>query len=69
MGLRAILLIYERILTPTQSGSESPDQVDLDVAKSMLKARHLPADVRAALHASPRLAVRYLDVEIYLEDW
>ena len=55
-------------LHAAESGSESPDQVDLDVAKSMLKAGHLPAEVRAALHASPGLAARHLDVKTYVED-
>ena len=55
-------------LHAAESGSESPDQVDLDVGKSMLKARHLPAEVRATLHASPGLAVRHLDVKTYVED-
>ena len=50
------------------SSSESPDQVDLDVAKNMLKARHLPAEVRAVLRASPGLAERHLDVKTYVKE-
>ena len=50
------------------SSSESPDQVDVDVAKNMLKARHLPAEVRAVLHASPGLAERHVDVKTYVKE-
>jgi hypothetical protein len=51
-----------------EASSESPDQVDLEVAKNMLKAGHLPAEVRAVLRASPGLAERHLDVQTYVKE-
>ncbi|MEC5214990.1 putative membrane protein YccC, partial [Polaromonas sp. CG_9.5] len=55
-------------LHAADSSSESQDQVDVDVAKKMLKAKHSLAEVRAVLHASPDLAKRHFDVKTYVKE-
>ena len=46
----------------------SPDQVDLEVAKNMLKARLSQGEVAAALRTSPGLARRHPDVDQYVKE-
>lgn len=46
----------------------TPDQVDLEVAKKMLKEGQLPGQVKAALHASPGLAGRHPDADRYVKE-
>ena len=46
----------------------TPDQVDLAVAKKMLKERQSPGQVKAALRASPGLAGRHPDAEQYVKE-
>lgn len=51
-----------------QSSGADPEQMDLAVAKSMLKEGHRPVQVTAALRTSPGLAERYPDVELYVKE-
>lgn len=46
----------------------SPDQVDLELAKKMLKDRQSPGQVKAALRTSPGLASRHPDAERYVKE-
>jgi len=47
----------------------NPDEVDLEVAKSMLKEGRKPGQVAAALRTSPGLAGRYLeDAELHVQE-
>ena len=46
----------------------TPDQVDLEVAKKMLKERQSPGQVKAALRSSPGLANRHPDAKQHVED-
>ena len=45
-----------------------PDQVDMEVAKKMLKERQSLGQVKAALRTSPGLAGRHLDAEQYVKE-
>lgn len=51
-----------------QSRGQTPDQVDLAVAKEMLRKRQTPGQVKAALRTSPALAKRHPDVERYVKE-
>lgn len=46
----------------------SPDQVDLEVAKKMLKERQSPGQVKAALRTSPGLTGRHPDADRYVKE-
>ena len=46
----------------------SPDEVDLEVAKNMLKARLSQGEVSAALRTSPGLARRHPDADQYVKE-
>ncbi|MBG6077789.1 DNA-primase RepB domain-containing protein [Polaromonas sp. CG_9.11] len=50
------------------SSGANPDQVDLEVAKKMLKERHSPGQATAALRGSPDLAKRHPDVSAYVKE-
>lgn len=51
-----------------QSSGADPDQMDLAVAKSMLKEGHPAVQVTAVLRTSPGLAERYPDGELYVKE-
>ena len=51
-----------------QSSGANQDQIDLEVAKKMLKERQSPGQVKAALRTSPNLAGRHADVELYVKE-
>ena len=46
----------------------SPDQVDLEVVKKMLKEQQSPGQVKAALRTSPGLAERHPDADRYVKE-
>ena len=51
-----------------RSSGVDPDQMDLAVAKNMLKEGYRPVQVTAALRTSPGLAERYPNVDLYVKE-